>query len=88
MYREIHLSEPMKLQLSSCVAGCSSHVVVMLYGVGIEMETFRLAVLVTCYSVRVLDWCAGVWAKIIVLWPLQSVCSCLFFSDSSLLLFF
>ena len=70
------------------MAGCAGRIVVMLYSISVKVDTFCLAVLIACYGACVLDWCAGVWAEVVVLMPLHwFVCSCLF-SQSGFFLFF
>ena len=74
--------------VTTCVTGCSSHTVVMLYGVRVKVDTFCLPILICYPGVRVLDWCAEVWAKVVVLMSLcWFVCSCLLYSQSGFLLF-
>ena len=71
------------------VTGVSSCIVIVLYGVRVEVDTFGMPILIPCPGVCVPDWCAGVWAEVVVFLSLHwFVCSCLLFSSSSFLLFF
>ena len=64
------------------VTCCSSCTVVMLYSVRVKVNTFSLPILIHCPGVSVLDWCAGVWAEIVVIMSLHwLVFSCLLFSQ-------
>ena len=70
------------------VTGCSHCTVGVLYGVGVKVNPFGLLILICCPDVCVLDWCAGVWAEIVVVTSLYwLVCSYLMFPQFGFLLF-
>ena len=70
------------------VPGCSSRTVVVLYGVRVKVDPFSLSTLSCHPNVCILDWCARVWAEIVVVTSLYwLICSCLMFSPFGFLLF-